>query len=169
MIRFESVEAAVEQQARQTVALLESYGRTEVLCSDDERLLWRQHYRRWDEPGTVIKLSTLPTELIPTLVWFQKVCAKHDVQLAATGRACFGIADAWLAGSIQSQARVIVQLREHLPIGRGSAVIRRGTPALRQSVDPWGPIGDALSVMQAVKDRFDPHSRLNPGRGPGGL
>ena len=30
--------------------------------------------------------------------------------------------------------------------------------------DVWGEPGDGAAVMQALKDRFDPHEILNPGR-----
>ena len=53
--------------------------------------------------------------------------------------------------------------------GRGSAVIRRGESDLRGRVDAWGPIGDGMRVMMAIKRQFDPAGLLNPGRGPGGL
>ena len=48
-------------------------------------------------------------------------------------------------------------------------MIRRGQLALRRRTDAWGPIGDGLRVMQAIKRQFDPDGLLNPGRGPGGL
>jgi FAD/FMN-containing dehydrogenase len=33
-------------------------------------------------------------------------------------------------------------------------------------VDPWGDVGDALPLMQAVKTRFDPNHVLATGRTP---
>ena len=168
MIRFESVEAAVEQQAREAIGLVAGHGAATVLSGDDESELWARA-GRWDEPGAVVKLSTRPTALVPTLGWLQDACDKHDLQLAAAGRAGLGVVDAWLRGPVEGQARVIAQLRERLPVGEGSAVIRRGDAVLRRQVDPWGPVGDSLPVMQAVKMRFDPQGKLNPGRGPGGL
>ena len=30
--------------------------------------------------------------------------------------------------------------------------------------DVWGPPGDGATVFRAIKDRFDPHDLLNPGR-----
>ena len=168
MIRFESVEAAVEQQAREAIGLVAGHGAATVLSGDDESELWARA-GRWDEPGAVVKLSTRPTALVPTLGWLQDACDKHDLQLAAAGRAGLGVVDVWLRGPAEGQARVIAQLRERFPVGEGSAVIRRGDAVLRRQVDPWGPVGDSLPVMQAVKMRFDPQGKLNPGRGPGGL
>jgi len=48
-------------------------------------------------------------------------------------------------------------------------VIVKGSPELREHVDVWGPIGDGLALMKAVKQQFDPNGILNHGRGPGGL
>ena len=168
MIRFESVEAAVEQQAREAIGLVAGHGVATVLSGDDESERWARA-GRWDEPGTVVKLSTRPTVLVSTLGWLQDACDKYDLQLAAAGRAGLGVVDVWLRGPAEGQARVIGQLRARLPVGEGSAVIRRGDAVLRRQVDPWGPVGDSLPVMQAVKMRFDPQGKLNPGRGPGGL
>ena len=168
MIRFESVEAAVEQQAREAIGLVAGHRTATVLSGDDESELWARA-GQWDEPGTIVKLSTRPTALVSTLGWLQDACDKDDLQLAAAGRAGLGVVDVWLRGPAESQARVIAQLRARLPVGQGSAVIRRGDVVLRRQIDPWGPVGDSLPVMQAVKMRFDPQGKLNPSRGPGGL
>jgi glycolate oxidase FAD binding subunit len=40
-----------------------------------------------------------------------------------------------------------------------------GMPAL----DAWGNPGDALPLMRALKQRFDPRATLNPGRFVGGI
>ena len=169
VIRFESIEAAVEQQAREAVGLVAGHGRAVVLGGDAESEFWAGVRNRWDESGTVVKLSTLPTALVPTLAWLRDASAEHGLELDATGRAGVGVVDVWLRGAIESQARVIAQLRERLPVGDGSAVIRRGDQLLRQRIDPWGPIGDSLPLMRAVKARFDNEGRLNTGRGPGGV
>src|SRR5262249_27631709 len=47
----------------------------------------------------------------------------------------------------------------------GLSVIESGNPGL----DPWGPAGNSFPIMQSLKQRFDPESRLNPGRFVGGL
>ena len=116
-----------------------------------------------------MKLATVPAELFPTLVWLRGRTADAGIELAAAGRAGLGVVDLRLDGPLEAQAAVVAELRARLPLGRGSAVIRRGEPELRRRAGAWGPIGDALPVMQAIKRRFDPEGTLNPGRGPGGL
>jgi FAD/FMN-containing dehydrogenase len=74
-----------------------------------------------------------------------------------------------IGGDTAAQARAIDALRSTLAVGSGSAVIVRGSPELRAQTDVWGPIGDGLSLMRAVKRQFDPAGILNAGRGPGNL
>ena len=87
----------------------------------------------------------------------------------AAGRAGLAV---FLVGSMASTTVAAARrrgLRRTLPVGRGSAVIVRGSAGVeRARTDVWGPIGDGLSLMRAVKRQFDPAGILNAGRGPGG-
>ena len=169
LVRFESVDVSVAQQAEEAGALVGTRGATAVHAGADERSVWEGHAAHWSAGGTLVKLATVPAELFPTLVWLRGRAADAGVALAAAGRAGLGVVDLRLDGPLDAQAAVVTELRARLPVGRGSAVIRRGGPELRQQVGAWGPIGDALPVMQAVKRQFDAAGMLNPGRGPGGL
>jgi glycolate oxidase FAD binding subunit len=42
-------------------------------------------------------------------------------------------------------------------------------PTLKAAVDVWGPAGKALAIMQELKQQFDSHRILNPGRFVGGI
>ena len=172
LVRFESVESAVVQQVDEVAALAAA---CEPSCSvrscegAEEGSLWRDHAARWDTPGTLVKLSTLPSELLPALVWLRDECAARHLQMTAQGRAALGVVDVGLDGALAAQCELLTELRSRFQPGDGSAVIRRGSTELRRLVDPWGPIGDGLRVMQVIKRRFDPAGILNAGRGPGGL
>ena len=74
-----------------------------------------------------------------------------------------------IGGDVSRQAPTIAGLRARFAPGTGSAVIVRGSDDLKRLVDVWGPAGDTLPVMRAVKQQFDPDGLLNPGRGPFGL
>lgn len=52
---------------------------------------------------------------------------------------------------------------------RGSLVVLQASPELKRTVDVWGPIGDALPLMQRVKGQFDPAGIMSPGRFVGGI
>ena len=169
LVRFESVEDAVVQQADEAVRLVSAWGCARAAAGDAERDLWTRHARLWEGSATLVKLSTLPTALLPTLTRLGSLAVASELRVTAAGRAGLGVVDLTLEGTAEAQARCITALRAGLPIGRGSAVISRGEPDLRQRIDSWGPIGDGFRVMQAVKQRFDPSRTLNSGRGPGGL
>ena len=169
LVRFESVEASVAQQAREACAVVGERGSAAVLCGEDEQAAWNRHTAHWSPGGTLVKLSTVPAELFPTLVWLHDRAAADGLEMAAAGRAGLGVADVRLDGPLDAQAGLVDALRVRLPSGRGSAVVRRGEPDLRRRIDAWGPIGDGMRVMMAIKRQFDPTGLLNPGRGPGGL
>ena len=169
LVRFESVEASVAQQAEAARAIVGTRGDAVVRSGGDEEETWRRHAAHWSSGGTLVKLSTVPAELFPTLVRVRDRAATDGLEMAVAGRAGLGVVDVRLNGPLDAQARLVGDLRERLPIGRGSAVIRRGGPGLRRNVDAWGPIGDGMRVMTAIKRRFDPDGLLNTGRGPGGL
>ena len=169
LLRFETVETAAAEQADAARAIVGARGTATVLARDDEQAVWQRHADLWSTGGTLVKLSTAPAELVPQLAWLRGAAETHGLDMAVAGRAGLGVVDARINGALDAQARVLTELRERLPIGRGSAVVRRAVPALRQRIGAWGPIGDGRPVMRAVKRRFDPADLLNAGRGPGGL
>jgi glycolate oxidase FAD binding subunit len=108
----------------------------------------------------------MPTELAATLTLLDGLAAGS---YSASGRAGLGVFVLHLNGDTAALKKIVAGLRESLPAGRGSAVVMKGPVDFRKQVDVWGPIGDGLPLMKAVKQRFDPDSLLNRGRGPGGL
>ena len=169
LVRFESVEASASQQADAARSLAGAGEGAVVHAGRDEQAAWRRHLAHWSSGGTLVRLSTAPAELFPTLAWLRDRADVVGVGMAVAGRAALGVVDLRLDGALDAQARLVGELRERLPPGRGSAVIRRGDPALRRSIDPWGSLGDGRRVMEAIKRRFDPGGLLNTGRGPGGI
>ncbi|MDA0563983.1 FAD-binding oxidoreductase [Streptomonospora sp. S1-112] len=73
----------------------------------------------------------------------------------------------------EAVAGVVARARAALAEAGGTLTVARtaphlADPALDLGLDRWGPVG-GLALMRAVKDRFDPHRLLSPGRGPGGM
>jgi glycolate oxidase FAD binding subunit len=170
LIRFESIEAAVDQQCAKAATLIAESGfSAHTLAGHDEDELWTHHGHTPPLNGTdaIIKVSVLPTELASTLTLIERLSGLSDY--SAAGRAGLGVFLLRVGGSVEGQKRVITGLRDVLPIGRGSAVVVSGSPELKTQVDVWGPIGNGLALMRAVKQQFDPAGVLNAGRGPGGV
>ena len=167
LVRFESIEAAATEQARQASRIAESNGaRTAIVAGSAEAAVWEAHNRRaWEGNGAVIKLTLLPADLSATLAWMQSTGAAWEM----IGRAGVGSMLLRVDGDAAVQARVLQDLRARFAPGRGSAVLVRGSEPLKALVDVWGPPGDNLPLMRAVKQQFDPDGLLNPGCGPFGL
>ena len=86
------------------------------------------------------------------------------------GRAGLGIQIVRFDGNLATQVDLITSLRSHLKSPeRGSVVLLRGQPELKHHIDTWGPLGNVVETMRAVKQQFDPMGILNPGRGPGNI
>ena len=52
----------------------------------------------------------------------------------------------------------------------GGTLVRAAAPApVRAAIESWGTPPPSFPIMRRLKERFDPHARLNPGRFVGGL
>ena len=169
LVRFESIEAAVDEQAREAASLAAARGaKARILQDSDEAATWDAHDRRpWERRGAIVKVSLLVSDLAETLTWLAAAAGIDACEV--TGRAGLGALLIRVDGDADAQARLLTKLRQRIPVGRGSAVVLRGSRELKARADVWGPIGDGLDLMRAVKQRFDPLGILNPGRGPGGI
>ena len=167
LVRFETIDVAADRQSASVVALAErEHAQASVLRGEEEQHLWTGHGRMpWQGEGAIVKIAVLPTAVVPTVAWLTENGAGCEI----VGRAGVGVLLARIAGDVDAQARVIAELRKRIPAGQGSAVVVRGSGDLKSRVDVWGPIGDGLTAMRAIKQRFDPLGLLNPGVGPGGL
>ncbi len=169
LIRFESIEAAADEQAAHAIQAARGCGATTTLVADaEETALWAAHVERpWQGAGAIAKVALLPSDVAPTVAWLD--IALPGVEWEAIGRAAVGVLLVRINADVAEQARAIVALRERVSRGRGSVVVVRASDALKRAVDVWGPPRDAFAVMRALKQQFDPAGVLNPGRGPFGL
>lgn len=62
-------------------------------------------------------------------------------------------------------AELISLARQH----HGHAVLFTAPPQLNHGVEVWGPAPPTIALMRDIKQRFDPHGILNPGRFIGGV
>ncbi len=167
LIRFETAPRAAEQQSRAANGVCAEHGATtEILSGQAEVDEWRAHERRvWHAPGTIVKLAILPTDVAEMLARVERLAMGRGVEYEMAGRGALGVIFARLAGDPAQQAAIVAELRRDATARGGSAVLLSAPPDLIAQLGAWGPMGDAASIMRAVKARFDPHDTLNPGRG----
>ena len=76
------------------------------------------------------------------------------------------------AGGVNTEQPIldaIVKTRQIAHRYEGSAVVEQCQLPVKRQIDVWGDAPDSLAVMRSIKDRFDPHGILNPGRFLGGI
>ena len=126
-------------------------------------------------PGdTLLKAALPPARLAEVLGVLAEGARDAGLPLPVRGSAGSGVLFAAVpAGAgAEAAAALIGALRSALPRatgGHGSLTVPHAAPALhRHGVDPWGEV-PGLPLMRAVKDAFDPHRVLSPGRFAGGI
>src|SRR5262249_11057074 len=89
LIRFESIDASVTQQASEAVRLAEACGgRVAIVRGEAEDREWRAHgLRPWAGDGAVVKATLLPSELASLL----DALRASSVEVEAIGHAGLGV------------------------------------------------------------------------------
>jgi glycolate oxidase FAD binding subunit len=167
-VRFEGFARGVREQTARAAALARA---AQLPCEAlaDDAGFWRRHDRIRAAGPLRAKVCALPSEL-PGL----------DRLIAPLLAALRGGAFAWYASlgvgfaagdptDAGAASAALAAVRAELVTAGGSLVLEDAPPEVRAHVDPWGPAPGAFSLMVELKRRFDPHSRLNPGRFVGGL
>jgi glycolate oxidase FAD binding subunit len=130
---------------RDGIAAQEAAIRELGMVQEGSPAVWKAREDLWGE-GLIVKFTTLPSRISAAAASF----SRFVIQATGIGYAHFD-------GDIQ-------QLRTTIERDGGSLVV------LGQSkLDAWGSPGDALPLMRAVKEQFDPKGTLNPGRFVGGI
>jgi glycolate oxidase FAD binding subunit len=171
LVRFETTDAAADRQAHRAMAIAETAGFTGTIVDGaPESDLWNRHEADvWRADGIILKITVLPTEVGGVLDELQRISASTGIAATAIGRAALGVLAVRVDGSDQAAALVIDGLRRAAGRRGGAVVVVRAPAGISALIDPWGDVGDASAMMQAVKSRFDPRNTLSPGRGPAGL
>lgn len=160
--RFEGIAAGVEEQISRFQAIATESGLTYELVDDT---LWSTLPQELGDANKVLcKVGLLPTQLIPLLELLTKLPAGWLARLHNSSG--LGLVALPADGTIEI-AKTVEMLRSHCNAHKGFLTILQASPSL--TLEPWGYTGNALVMMKAIKQQFDPHGLLNPGRFVGGL
>lgn len=164
-ISIGTVEPAVRAQEAQVAGIVQrTHGRLETMGMS----FWRTYDRTLAAPGGVtLRVGTVPARLAATFAETRAVLEGA----AVAGCAALGALRARVdGGDTAALTRGIERLRAFVADVDGGVVIERGPRAVREAIDPWGPVPPpALAVMRKIKHEFDPTGVLNAGRFVGGL
>jgi glycolate oxidase FAD binding subunit len=166
-VLIEGIPSGVEAQAEATSHILRGFGEVRTLTDDKAGLS--------SPPGAgddevALKISAPPAELAGILDSTLGASSRLGVTSRITGHAGTGVTYVGLSGGDEgARAGVVEELREIWLRRGGSVVVREASPAFKERVEAWGPIGTRLDLTRRVKEKFDPRGILNPGRFVGGI
>ncbi|HMD08481.1 MAG TPA: FAD-binding oxidoreductase [Candidatus Acidoferrum sp.] len=165
-ILFEGTEAGIAAQEAQLRELARP-----ATATDAPFAVWASSQELWDSanstPVAVAKIVTLPASFARTVETVQRAASSRKTHWKLTMQAT-GIGWLRLDAAPENLHAVLSDLRFELEAGGGSLAVLH-LPSDMQRIDAWGKPGDALPLMRAVKNQFDPKNMLNPGRFLGGI
>ncbi|MBF2066392.1 MAG: FAD-binding oxidoreductase [Calothrix sp. C42_A2020_038] len=151
--RFQSIAESVKEQASRLLDVGKNLGlQSAVYDLEDEKTLWQKLQQQIYSDGNMLliksKIGILPTAAVEVFNLGEGI-----VHISSgLGILQFESIDKAL------EARTLCQKHG------GYLTILEAPASVKQKVDVWGYTGNALSLMQRIKQQFDPENILNPGR-----
>jgi glycolate oxidase FAD binding subunit len=173
-VRCEGGEATVARQEVDIRDLAPTLGATDVATyiGDDHARIWSS-LADWSEGATltghttVLKLTTLPTELLGALVEIVEEGRQYGLTVAVRASVGLGVAYMRVTGDESGAGlrRTLETVHAHWP----ALTVTGCDPAHAARLPIWGVEPPTIGVMRALKTAYDPRATLNPGRFIGGI
>ncbi|MFI5058845.1 MAG: FAD-binding oxidoreductase [Candidatus Acidiferrales bacterium] len=163
-VLLEGTEAGLAAQDTHLKKLLEP-----VVVAEAPASVWNTRQELWFAPDSAViaKFSLLPAGIAKGMETVRRVADHRQIRWKAVVQAT-GIGWLRLDGSPDHLHAALRELRAEFESGGGSLIVLH-RPAGIPPFEAWGSAGDALPLMRAVKQQFDPKGTLNPGRFVGGI
>jgi glycolate oxidase FAD binding subunit len=161
-VLFEATQAGLTAQVEQLKTIL-----APAAAIDPGPAVWNARQELYsaaadnEANSALAKISVLPAQIAETYELLRAVAA-NPVRFQAVVQAT-GIGFVYFEAKRNEIGNTLQSLRAKLEALGGSLMIAH-RPSTMASLDAWGNPGDALPLMRAVKQQFDPKSTLNPGR-----
>jgi glycolate oxidase FAD binding subunit len=171
-VNFEGSKATINRQIDELHLLARKYNAllANDLEGDDQERFW-QAIREHMQGTLTCKVAILVSQVAPYLQHIEQICRKHDLEASIIAHAANGILYIELRPGDAEQRLVeaIATLRLHAQEARGSLVVERCPVVLKRRINIWGEPGTNFSMMQRLKQQFDPKETFTKGRFLGGL
>ena len=162
LIRFVDSEPAVESQLRQIGNLTGDGCKVRDLDEAEAFSVWKAVADFGSHKVQVrlsVLLSSVPAEFEKALLSQSECVATADIGA--------GIIRMAFDASHRNAVDLIKKLRRTTTCG--SVFVEKAPAEVRREVDAWGDVGSTAELMRSIKNSFDPHSILNPGKFVHGL
>jgi len=164
----ETVDWQIEEAAQ-----LGSVFRHTTLGEADANEFWRAYHESETSPraGFILRLSALPADLDDLIADINHALPPARLRAhAATGVVRLHGDAQWLAGLETGEfLKTLAELRRLAQARGGQMLILRAPDEIKSQIDVWGEAGQGHGLMRALKEKFDPHRLLNPGRFVAGI
>jgi len=164
----ETVDWQVEEAAR-----LGSGIRYTTLSEAGAGAFWRAYHESETSPRAefILKLSALPADLNVLIADINRAAPPVRLRAhAANGVVRLHGDDRGLDG-LRAEERLgkLAEMRRMVQARGGQMLILRAPDEIKSQIDVWGEAGPGRDLMRALKEKFDPHKLLNPGRFVAGI
>jgi glycolate oxidase FAD binding subunit len=168
-VRCTGFSATVARQISDLDSLARQNGlELETLRANQEAQTWRAiDDLPLEADRTIYRVTVPPSSLGPVLAALQTALVGA---VAPVIGADVAIGTIWIVmpatqANTNQFTKFISLAQEHC----GHAVMYAAPSEVKTGIEVWGPSPPTISLMRKLKQRFDPHGILNPGRFVGGL
>ncbi len=167
--RFQGVADGVEEQTLQLKKIATTHSMPCKQLDGAEDVAFWQRAAAEIRPDTVLCKVGLRPSGIPWLIELI-----DEINLGAEARLYGSSGLGWIqfepAGKTpEEMVSGLEKLRSHCQKNAGFLTLLQAPKSLKQAIEVWGYSGNAIGVMSDIKQKFDPHRLLSPGRFVGNL
>ncbi|WP_448564453.1 FAD-binding oxidoreductase [Trichothermofontia sp.] len=170
LVRFGGLEASVQEQANRFLAVghqLQLQG--EIADAQVEASLWQRLQRRFWQPGSGQILCKFGVPAAAAIAICEHLTRYLPSQAELIVHAGSGLGLVRCSDAQGFTSSVVLKARSICQQQQGFFSVLEAPMFLKQNVDVWGYVGNALQLMQRLKKQFDPHNCLSPHRFVGNI
>ncbi|MBD2102773.1 FAD-binding oxidoreductase [Leptolyngbya sp. FACHB-261] len=167
VVRFQNIEASVNQQATRLLEVGQTLGlQGKVYTQSGDTELWQNlQLLKSPRPEQIVcKFGVVSAEAVATLAQIKALLPAESTALIHVGS---GLGMLCLNQPVTAEA--LLALRAWCQERSGFLTILAAPVALKQQLEVWGYAGNTLELMRRIKQQFDPENLLSPQRFVGGI
>jgi glycolate oxidase FAD binding subunit len=171
-LKFLNEDETIDWQIEEAARLGSGFRRT-TLGETEASEFWRAYRESETSPQAklILKLSALPADLNALIADINRALPPASLRAHAANGVVRLHGDArWLDG-LEAGERLnkLAEIRRMAQARGGQMIILRAPDEIKNQIDVWGEVGPGSGLMRALKEKFDPHRLLNPGRFAAGI
>jgi len=164
-VRFEGIPESLQDQRERLAKVAVG---CEIVESPNE--IWDARRQLFTNAGdsAICKCSVVPSRIgsLCDGIFRQVNGTEVKATLVAQGT---GLTEVRFDAEMPSLLKVVEGLRGEVDRLEGTLVVEQCPTPMKESLDVWGRLREALPLMQQIKETFDPARTLNPGRFVGAI